>query len=165
MQAFPLTATRTSLAPSLTVLRLPAAPVPQWRLWVTSLAGKPLSRPAPIHASSGLHAKVSADGQWLAYASDETGTSQIHVEPFGAAQQRGQQRLQASSRGGSFPRWRRDDQELFYVGADGQLMSVPVRHGISGLELGALSRGHHLGNRNRRRIAGEYGLFFDYGIE
>jgi hypothetical protein len=110
----------------------------QWRLWMTSPAGKPVvSRSTPIRASSGLHAKVSADGQWLAYASDETGTSEIHVEPFGAAQQGGHQRLQASSRGGSFPRWRRDDQELFYVSAAGQLMSVPVRHGTIGLELGA----------------------------
>jgi hypothetical protein len=34
--------------------------------------------------------------------------------------------LLVSAAGGSQPRWRRNGKELFYVAADGKLMSVPV---------------------------------------
>jgi hypothetical protein len=34
-------------------------------------------------------------------------------------------------------RWRRDGRELLYVALDGRLMSVPLRPGASGLEVGA----------------------------
>jgi hypothetical protein len=32
-----------------------------------------------------------------------------------------------STNGGTDPRWRRDSTELFYLAADGKLMSVPVK--------------------------------------
>ena len=33
---------------------------------------------------------------------------------------------QVSTTGGSFPRWRPDGKELYYIGLDGQMMAVPV---------------------------------------
>lgn len=35
------------------------------------------------------------------------------------------------SRGGGEPRWRRDGKELFYLSAEGKMMAVPVKTGVS----------------------------------
>ena len=63
----------------------------------------------------------SPDGNWLAYASDESGASEIYVRPFPNAHS-GQSRI--SNAGGTDPRWRRDGNELFYVSADGTVMAA-----------------------------------------
>jgi hypothetical protein len=48
---------------------------------------------------------------------------------------RSQKKWQVSSSGGSYPLWRKDGKELFYLGLDGKLMSVEVKLGL-GLETG-----------------------------
>jgi hypothetical protein len=77
---------------------------------------------------------VSPDGRWLAYASDETGRSEIYVQPFpGPGPKRqvseGSGVDLASPLGGSDPdrtlRWSHDGRELFYWNGN-RLMSVPV---------------------------------------
>jgi serine/threonine protein kinase len=55
-------------------------------------------------------AQVSPDSKWLAYASNETGGSEIYVQAFPA----GGQRFQLTNGSGIHPRWRRDGKELFY---------------------------------------------------
>jgi Tol biopolymer transport system component len=77
-------------------------------------------------------ARMSPNGRWLAYMSDETGRHEIYIEPF----RRPGERLQVSRDGGTQPRWRGDDGELFYRSSDGQLMGVDVREAVSGLEVG-----------------------------
>lgn len=79
--------------------------------------------------------QFSPDGRWIAYQSDDTGRFEIYLQGFpepGA-------RSLVSRDGGAQVRWRRDGQELFYVGLDGRLMAVPIRRGRSGqtLEVGA----------------------------
>ena len=64
----------------------------------------------------------SPDVRWLAYTSDESGSSEVYVRAFPD----GGARRQVSVRGGAQPRWRRDGKELFYLGLDGRLMSVAV---------------------------------------
>jgi len=80
---------------------------------------------------------VSPDGRWLAYASDETGRTEIYVQPFpgpGPKQQVSDGRGVdlASPLGGSEPdravRWSSNGRELFYWNGD-RLMSVPVAAG------------------------------------
>jgi Tol biopolymer transport system component len=72
----------------------------------------------------------SPDGRWLAYASDESGQSEVYVQPYpdpGARQQ-------VSTAGGTGPAWSRDGRELFYtttqtVGGQAALtkmMTVPI---------------------------------------
>jgi hypothetical protein len=56
--------------------------------------------------------QFSPDGRWLAYESDESGVSEIHIKPLLFE---GRPR-QVSSDGGTRPRWR----------ADGRLMTVPI---------------------------------------
>jgi Tol biopolymer transport system component len=69
-------------------------------------------------------AKLSPDGRYVAYISDETGRDEIYVRPFPA----GERKWPISTNGGNQVRWRRDGRELFYT-HDGALFGVPVRTG------------------------------------
>jgi dipeptidyl aminopeptidase/acylaminoacyl peptidase len=67
--------------------------------------------------------RISPDGRWLAYASQESSRWEVYVAPF----RREGERVQVSTEGGGQPRWRGDGKELSYVSPDGQLMAVDVR--------------------------------------
>jgi Tol biopolymer transport system component len=69
-----------------------------------------------------MHAQVSPDGRWVAYASDESGTWEVYVQTFPVP---GAKRT-ISVGGGAEPQWRRDGRELFYLAPDGTMMAVPV---------------------------------------
>jgi Tol biopolymer transport system component len=53
--------------------------------------------------------RISPDGAWLAYASDESGRDEVYVREVN-----GIRRLQVSDGGGTEPVWRRDGRALFY---------------------------------------------------
>jgi len=55
--------------------------------------------------------KLSPDGRYVAYMSNESGSLEVHVQPF----PQGGRRVTVSSNGGKWIRWRRDGRELFYV--------------------------------------------------
>jgi len=67
-------------------------------------------------------AKFSPDSNWFAYTSGQSGRPEVFVQSVStpAAKRR------VSTAGGSLPRWGRDQKELFYLGADGRLMVVPL---------------------------------------
>lgn len=79
--------------------------------------------------------KLSPDGRFVAYVSDESGRNEIYVRPF----PNGDGRWQASVSGGTQPRWRSDGKELYYVEDQDVLMAVPVATG-QGLVLGQPQR-------------------------
>ena len=58
-----------------------------------------------------LNAQLSPDVRWIAYASNETGTTEIDVSPFPRVNSKGQ----LSNCGGQEPKWRQDGKELFYL--------------------------------------------------
>jgi hypothetical protein len=76
--------------------------------------------------------RLSPDQRWLAYASDESGIWETYVQGF----QPNRGKWLVSVGGGSQPLWRGDGRELFYLGADGRLLAVPIgpaeafEHGI-----------------------------------
>ena len=74
----------------------------------------------------------SPDIRWLAYTSDESGSSEVYVRAFpdGGARRR------VSLHGGAQPRWHSDGKELFYLGLDGRLMSVAVTATPNSIETG-----------------------------
>ncbi len=90
----------------------------------------------PVVSTTGFNeanARFSPDGRWFAYASDASGTTEIYVRPFnpsaapGAPLSVGGQVLVSkggATFGGAF--WRRDGKELFYLAADGTVMSVAI---------------------------------------
>jgi Tol biopolymer transport system component len=68
--------------------------------------------------------QFSPDGHWVAYASNESGLTEIYVIPFPPSPSGG--RWLVSKGGGVMPRWRRDGKELFYISPDNQMMAVDV---------------------------------------
>lgn len=92
-------------------------------LWIIPLdrGRKPWRARADTRAAT-WHSEFSPDGRWLAYMSDESGSPEVYVEPFPATGSR----WQVSPRGGAEPHWRGDGKELFYLSADGSLMTADV---------------------------------------
>jgi Tol biopolymer transport system component len=97
----------------------------------------PGSKPRVLRSSahSEPEADLSPDGRWFAYASDAGNRLEVYVEPFNTQSSAQQQRWQVSTKGGTFPRWGRNGQELFYVSNDGELMAVSVRTTGESLDL------------------------------
>ena len=59
----------------------------------------------------------------MAYVSDESGRKEVYVQSFPSSGAK----WQISTDGGSFPNWRGDGKELFYMSPDQKLMSVEVQ--------------------------------------
>lgn len=81
------------------------------------------------------YGKVSPDGRWIAYTSEESGKSQIYVQPFdppggsgssAAARASMTGKWMVSNDGGGTPLWARDGKQLFYLSPDGEAMAVDV---------------------------------------
>ena len=66
--------------------------------------------------------RLSADGRWLAYSSNDSGTEEIYVTRFPS----GEGRWQVSQGGGGYPAWRADGTEIFFYGLDGFLHVASV---------------------------------------
>jgi DNA-binding winged helix-turn-helix (wHTH) protein/Tol biopolymer transport system component len=94
-------------------------------LWMMQTTGDRRPTPLLVTPFNEFQAQISPDGHWIAYASDESGTWEVYVQSFPVL---GAKRA-VSTGGGSEPQWRPDGRELFYLTADGTLMSVEVRSG------------------------------------
>jgi len=68
------------------------------------------------------HARISPDGKWVTYSSDENGRSDVYVSGF----PNGSGKWQVSLSGGLVPRWSPDGKEIFFGGEDGRYWVVPV---------------------------------------
>jgi eukaryotic-like serine/threonine-protein kinase len=79
-------------------------------------------------------ARLSPDGKWLAFASDESGKAEIYVQSFPAAGGRWMVSSDAVPGRASLPMWRSDSRELFYL-RGGEILSVPVM-GDAGFSFG-----------------------------
>ncbi|MEO8563088.1 MAG: protein kinase [bacterium] len=66
-------------------------------------------------------ARISPDGRWVAYSSDESGQSEVYIDSY----PKSGQRATISSAGGVDPVWRGDGRELFYW-RDGALLAVKL---------------------------------------
>jgi serine/threonine-protein kinase len=67
-----------------------------------------------------VHPAFSPDGRWLAYMSNESGTTEVYVRPFpgpGGLQQ-------VSTGGGFFPLWSHDGRELLFETVGAHVMAV-----------------------------------------
>ena len=83
------------------------------------------SAPRPIANSSTAienMPRVSPDGRWIAFVTNESGRDEVVVQPFPGPGGR----VQASANGGTEPVWSRDGRQLFYR-ANGRLMAADVR--------------------------------------
>jgi eukaryotic-like serine/threonine-protein kinase len=75
-------------------------------------------------------ARLSADGRWMAYVSNESGQNEVYVRRFAIGadgKPSAGPKWRVSTTGGVVPRWRRDGRELFYRSAAGDFMAVDVK--------------------------------------
>ena len=102
-------------------------PKSKFDLWVLPTSGD--NKPVPYlqTESNEAHARFSPNGKWVAYASDESGRTELYVQSFPA----GRGKWQISTSGGDQPSWRRDGKELFYVAPDGKLRAVEIEEADS----------------------------------
>jgi serine/threonine-protein kinase len=71
-----------------------------------------------------IQPRISPDGQWIAYTSNQSGRNEVYVRPFPDVESGG--RSQVSTTGGDSPLWSRDGKELFYHNAD-EIMVASVK--------------------------------------
>jgi serine/threonine-protein kinase len=81
-------------------------------------------RPYLATAAYESNARLSPDGRWLAYQSDETGTREVYVQAYPTPGRK----VLVSSGGGEDPAWRRDGRELYYWHGN-QLIAVRLNAG------------------------------------
>src|SRR5215467_7686817 len=80
-------------------------------------------KPIPVGSRNGRsgQGRISPDGKFIAFTSNESGRSEIWVQamPPGTLQK-------VSINGGQRPRWRGDGKELFFVSPDAEMMAVDI---------------------------------------
>lgn len=105
-------------------------------IWALPLAAgsKPfrIAASATVGIGGAAAAKLSPDGKWIAYVSNETGIEEVYVQSFPEPGFR-----QQISRGGRAPAWSADGRHIFYVNSGLQMMSVAVRAVTGRLEIDA----------------------------
>jgi Tol biopolymer transport system component len=97
-------------------------PVTSTDLWLLSMHAPYDMRPFKRTPAVERQGALSPDGRWMAYASNESGRSEIYVEPVPGPGGR----RQISIEGGAQPRWVRNGREIIYRNGT-KVMSVPVQ--------------------------------------
>ena len=103
----------------------------------------PLAPPSPgaprkphpwaVPGTMGGQGQFAPDGKWILYASRESGQIEVYLAPFpGPGGKR-----QVSPAGGTFPQWRRDGKEVFFVTPDSSLAAAEVSVQGATVEIGA----------------------------
>src|SRR5262249_31356900 len=102
-------------------------------IWLLPMTGD--RQPRPLLQSSSFHqleGRFSQDGKFITYMSSESGRFEVYMRPFPLTDDK----WPISSGGGSFPLWRTDGKELFYITDDGTLMSAEIKFTAGKLEVG-----------------------------
>jgi dipeptidyl aminopeptidase/acylaminoacyl peptidase len=95
-------------------------------LWLMPTAGDRKPKPFLTTQFDEWSARFSPDARWLAFASSESGASEVYVAPVGHPEAK--QRISVG--GGTTPRWGAGGRELFYAAADNRsIMSVAIEPG------------------------------------
>jgi Tol biopolymer transport system component len=78
-----------------------------------------------IHGSEQHSSRISPDGKWIAYASNETGRQEVWLEPL---PQTGK-RFQLTSQGGRHPQWSPDGKQIYFDDQNGRLFRMDLTIG------------------------------------
>jgi serine/threonine protein kinase/Tol biopolymer transport system component len=91
-------------------------------IWMLSIKANRERKPLLQGKHAEVQPKISPDGRWMAYTSDESGKAEVYVRTFPSVNEG---RWQVSSDGGNSPLWSPDGRELFYRNGDATI-SVKV---------------------------------------
>jgi len=101
-------------------------------IWAMPVGGGPAVAVIETEANE-IAGEVSEDGRWIAYRSNQSGQSEIHVQAFrpSARDQGVPGGNWKISKNGSpgMARWRKDGKELIFLARDGTIMSAAVTTG------------------------------------
>ena len=105
-------------------------------LWIVPAVGgaKPVAVVQPPSQQSNIFSyRVSPDSHWVAYASDESGQSEIYITSF----PEGKGKWKVSAGSGAYPAWSANGKELFYESITQDFYACPIALKGSGIEVGA----------------------------
>jgi serine/threonine protein kinase len=111
-------------------------------LWMRPLGGdaKPVAVVQPPSAQSTIIAyRISPDGRWVAYASDESGQEELYITTFPGG--KGKWRVSANS--GTYPSWSGNGRELFFKDLSDSIFVCEVTPKGSEIEVGTPQRLFH----------------------
>jgi len=94
-------------------------------IWILRAGADTTRRPIVATPANEENPKLSPDGRWLAYISNESGNHEVYVRPF----PEGNGRWQVSLDGGREPLWARNGRELFFRDRLNNLVAVPILPG------------------------------------
>jgi eukaryotic-like serine/threonine-protein kinase len=104
----------------------PAGDAGDYDIWSYSIRDKKASPLIVVPNSAQSGSRLSPDGKWIAYESNETGRAEVWVEPL----PRTSQRIQITTTGGARPVWAPDMSKLYFDNNNGaamRMISVDVR--------------------------------------
>ena len=97
-------------------------------IWVMPVDGRPATPKLFLESRFFLsHAEFSPDGRWIAYTSNESGGTEVYVQPYPGPGEK--VRISTdSTEGGTEPVWAPDGRELLYrgFGAHGGVMAATI---------------------------------------
>ncbi|HSS44419.1 MAG TPA: hypothetical protein VLO07_03675, partial [Thermoanaerobaculia bacterium] len=101
-------------------------------IWILPLSGD--RKPYPFLATEfdETGASFSPDGRWVSYGSNESGKNELYVVPFPGPGGKWQISTDGALGGG----WHRGGKEIIYLSPELNIVSVEVKAGPSGLEIG-----------------------------
>jgi Tol biopolymer transport system component len=102
---------------------IPASGRRNQQVWFADLVSGRKVTPFQTGALTQVNSRISPDGRWLAFDSDESGRTEVCVVSFPS----GTGKWQVSAAGGSLPLWRGDGRELYFVSVDNKIMAAPVQ--------------------------------------
>jgi serine/threonine-protein kinase len=85
------------------------------------------ARPYAATPANETGARISPDGKWVAYTSDESGRAEVYLDSYPEPGRR----VALSAGGGSYPAWRGDGRELYYW-RDDALIAVKLAASVRG---------------------------------
>jgi len=93
-----------------------------WGIWSLSLIGDPAPVPVVVSSSQQEVGRLSPDGKFVAFISNEAGQQDAYVEPVGSPSEK----IRLSTGGATLLRWSRDGKEIYYTSPARHLFAVRV---------------------------------------
>jgi Tol biopolymer transport system component len=94
-----------------------------WDIWTVPLDEGSTATAGPFieRLHSQKHSIWSPNGHWIAYSSNESGRSEVYIEPYPGPGPR-----EKISIGGDHPIWSREGTRLFYCSAEEKMVAVTI---------------------------------------